>query len=77
MYPPFLRMADERSQPRYLLARGAQAGNQPSPILGEYGWSRLLAKERDGLFDHYRHTVERLGHQKGLMGYTNSKPRTP
>jgi type I restriction enzyme M protein len=57
-YLLFLKMADERSQPPY---------NQPSPCRG-YDWPTLLAKDGDELFDHYRHTLERLGAEKGTLG---------
>jgi type I restriction enzyme M protein len=63
-------MADERSRPPY---------NQASPVLVGYDWKRLspslaLPRKRergfswgDELFDHYRHTLEELGKQKGLQ----------
>jgi hypothetical protein len=52
-------MADERSQPPY---------NQPSPIASGYDWPALLARDGDELFDHYRHTLEKLGTEKGMLG---------
>lgn len=58
-YLLFLKMADERSQPPY---------NQPSIVPAEYAWASLLAKDGDELFDHYRHTLERLGQEKGTLG---------
>jgi type I restriction enzyme M protein len=30
--------------------------------------SGLLAKDGDELFDHYRHTLEALGNEKGTLG---------
>jgi type I restriction enzyme M protein len=63
-------MADERSRPPY---------NQASPVLAGYDWQRLppslaLPRKRergfswgDELFDHYRHTLEELGKQKGFQ----------
>jgi type I restriction enzyme M protein len=69
-YLLFLKMADERSRPPY---------NQASPVLAGYDWQRLapslaLPRKRergfflgDELFDHYRHTLEELGKQKGLQ----------
>jgi type I restriction enzyme M protein len=71
-----LKMADERSRPPY---------NQASPVLAGYDWKRLapslaLPRKRergfswgDELFDHYRHTLEELGKQKGLLGLIFSK----
>jgi type I restriction enzyme M protein len=34
----------------------------------KYSWPSLIKKDGDELFDHYRHTVEALGNQKGLLG---------
>ena len=34
----------------------------------EYAWPTLLKKDGDELFDHYRHTLEALGKEKGLLG---------
>ena len=58
-YLLFLKMADERSQPPY---------NQPSIVPAEYAWASLLTKDGDDLFEHYRHILERLGHEKGTLG---------
>jgi type I restriction enzyme M protein len=58
-YLLFLKMADERSQPPY---------NQPSPVPEVYAWPSLRMRDGDELFDHYRHTLERLGSEKGTLG---------
>jgi type I restriction enzyme M protein len=58
-YLLFLKMADERSAPPY---------NQPSIVPAAYAWPTLLAKDGDALFDHYRHTLEKLGQEKGTLG---------
>ncbi|MHB8495499.1 MAG: type I restriction-modification system subunit M [Casimicrobiaceae bacterium] len=63
-YLLFLKMADERSRPPY---------NQPSPIPAQYGWSELLKKDGDELFDHYRHTLERLGNEQGTLALIFNK----
>ena len=55
-YLLFLKMADERSKPPY---------NQESLVPAKYAWPTLLAKSGDELFDHYRHTLDELGKQKG------------
>ena len=47
--------------------------NQTSPVPGGYAWPSLLAKDGDELFDHYRHTLEELGKQKGMLGLIFSK----
>jgi len=63
-YLLFLKMADERSRPPY---------NQKSPVPEKYGWQSLIKKDGDALFDHYRHTLEALGKQKGLLGLIFNK----
>jgi type I restriction enzyme M protein len=55
----FLKMADERSKPPY---------SQPSPIPAKYAWPTLVARDGDELFDHYRHVLEKLGAEKGMLG---------
>jgi len=34
----------------------------------EYDWKSLLKKDGDELFEHYRHILEKLGKEKGLLG---------
>ena len=73
-YLLFLKMADERSRPPY---------NQPSPVPAGCDWlpsPRPSPRGRGGfsfdgddLFDHYRHTPEELGKQKGLLGLIFNK----
>jgi type I restriction enzyme M protein len=63
-YLLFLKMADERTKPPY---------NQPSPVPADYGWQSLVKRDGDELFDHYRHTLEALGNQKGLLGLIFNK----
>ncbi len=58
-YLLFLKMADERSKPPH---------NQPSAMPRQYDWQSLLRKDGDDLFDHYRHLLEKLGQEKGLLG---------
>jgi len=58
-YLLFLKMADERSNPPY---------DQPSQIPPKYAWQSLLKKDGDDLVDHYRHVLEKLGQEKGLLG---------
>ncbi|MCR4319952.1 MAG: hypothetical protein NUV74_06405 [Candidatus Brocadiaceae bacterium] len=59
-------MADERSMPPYLPASGA--GKPPSPIPNEYNWQSIMKKDGDDLFDHYRHLLEDLAKESGLLG---------
>jgi len=58
-YMLFLKMAYERTQPPY---------NQPSRIPQEYSWASLLAREGDALEVHYRHILEELGKESGMLG---------
>ena len=64
-YLLFLKMADERIE--------APPYNQKSPVPSIYSWPRLIKKDGDDLFDHYRHTLEALGNQKGLLGLIFNK----
>lgn len=57
-YLLFLKMADERTKAPY---------NQ-SPVPEKYSWPILIKKDGDELFGHYRHTLEALGNQMGLLG---------
>jgi type I restriction enzyme M protein len=63
-YLLFLKMADERTKPPY---------NQPSTVPAAWSWPTLLKKDGDELFDHYRHTLEQLGNEKGLLGLIFAK----
>lgn len=63
-YLLFLKMSDERTQAPY---------NQTSNIPGKWGWQRLLKKDGDELFEHYRHALENLGNEKGLLGLIFNK----
>jgi type I restriction enzyme M protein len=63
-YLLFLKMADERTKPPY---------NQESLVPAKYAWPTLLAKSGDELFDHYRHTLDELGKQKGTLGLIFAK----
>jgi len=63
-YLLFLKMADERAKPPY---------NQQSQIPVKYDWQSLLKKDGDDLFDHYRHVLEKLGQEKGLLGLVFGK----
>jgi type I restriction enzyme M protein len=63
-YLLFLKMADERTKPPY---------SQPSTVPAAWSWPTLLKKDGDELFDHYRHTLEHLGSEKGLLGLIFAK----
>src|SRR5947209_15996676 len=58
-YLLFLKMAHERTQPPY---------NQPSSIPQGYGWESLMSRDGDALEINYRHILEELGKQPGMLG---------
>ena len=55
----FLKMADEQSRPPF---------NKKSPIPEKSSWPELLKRDGDELETHYRHTLEELGKEPGLIG---------
>src|SRR3546814_11009102 len=42
--------------------------NEPSEIPAEWGWAKLASQDGDGLELQYRHTLENLARQDGLIG---------
>jgi type I restriction enzyme M protein len=58
-YLLFLKMAHERARPPY---------NQESRIPSEYNWESLLRRDGDDLEIHYRHALEVLGREPGMLG---------
>ena len=57
-YLLFLKMADEQE---------SLLGNA-SAIPAEFGWPQLLKRDGDELETHYRHTLESLGKEAGMLG---------
>jgi len=55
----FLKMADEQTKPPF---------NKPSIIPKGFDWQSLLSKDGDALEVHYRHILETLGKEKGMLG---------
>jgi len=55
----FLKMADERTKPPF---------NEPPIIPKEYNWQSLLDVEGDALEIQYRHVLENLGKERGMLG---------
>lgn len=41
---------------------------KPSTIPTKYSWEALRSKDGDALETQYRHTLENLGKEKGLLG---------
>jgi type I restriction enzyme M protein len=58
-YLIFLKMADERTQPPF---------NQAARIPKGLDWQSLLQKDGDELEVHYRHLLEDLSKEKGIIG---------
>ena len=58
-YLLFLKMAHEQTQPPL---------NRPSGIPADYDWPQLLKRDGDELEVQYRHTLEALGREKGMLG---------
>ena len=58
-YLLFLKMAHEQTQPPL---------NRPSVIPADYSWPELLRRDGDELEVQYRHTLESLGREKGMLG---------
>jgi len=58
-YLLFLKMADEQTKPPF---------NKPSIIPKGFDWQSLLEKDGDTLESHYRHILESLGKEKGMLG---------
>src|SRR5436190_6013239 len=55
----FLKLADEQTKAPF---------NKPSPIPVGNDWPSLLARDGDELEIHYRHALETLGKQSGMLG---------
>jgi type I restriction enzyme M protein len=55
----FLKMTDEKSKPPF---------NKPSPVPKGSDWQSLLKLDGDKLETHYRHVLESLAKEKGLIG---------
>ena len=62
----FLKMADEQTKPPY---------NRQPIVPPKFGWQSLLKREGDELEAHYRHVLEELGKQPGMLGEIFKKAR--
>ena len=65
-YLLFLKMADEQTKPPY---------NRPAIVPAKFNWESLLKREGDELEAHYRHILEELGKQPGMLGEIFKKAR--
>jgi type I restriction enzyme M protein len=62
----FLKMADEMAKPPY---------NRPAIVPAKFSWPKLLKLEGDELEAHYRHCLEELGKEPGMLGEVFKKAR--
>ncbi len=62
----FLKMADEMTRPPF---------NRPPIVPAKFGWPNLLRLDGDELEAHYRHSLEELGKQPGMLGEIFKKAR--
>ena len=62
----FLKMADELTRPPH---------NLPPRVPKGYDWSALVSKDGEDLERQYRHTLEELGKQSGMLGQVFLKAR--
>ena len=58
-YLLFLKMADEQTKPPFRKASVVPEG---------FDWPSLVSRDGDDLETHYRHVLETLGKQKGMLG---------
>ena len=58
-YLVFLKMADEQTKPPF---------NKPATIPEGLDWQSLLEKDGDALEVHYRHILDTLSKEKGMLG---------
>src|SRR5205823_9899592 len=58
-YLLFLKMADEQTKPPF---------NKSSVIPKELDWQSLVSRDGSDLDIHYRHVLETLGKEKGILG---------
>jgi len=58
-YLLFLKMEDEMARPPF---------SHESKIPKEYSWGELISRDGDALETHYRHTLEALGKEAGMLG---------
>ena len=62
----FLKMADELTKHPH---------NRPAIVPAQFNWDSLLKREGDALEAHYRHCLEELGKQPGMLGEIFKKAR--
>ena len=65
-YLLFLKMAHEHTQPPY---------NHASAIPAGFDWPSLTSEDGDALEVHFRHRLEELGNEPGMLGVIFRKAR--
>ena len=63
----FLKMADEQTKPPY---------NRKPIVPAKYSWQSLLERDGNELEVHYRHCLEELGRQPGMLGEIFKKAKS-
>ena len=66
-YLLFLKMVHEQTQ---------EPWNRASPVPSEFAWPSLLKRSGDELETHYRHVLESLGKEKGMLGIIFRKAKS-
>jgi hypothetical protein len=67
-YLLFLKLADEMTELGFYPPTPKGSGATSDPIPEEFRWPNLVSKSGDELEVHYRHTLENLGTEPGLVG---------
>jgi type I restriction enzyme M protein len=67
-YLLFLKLADEMTELGFYPPTPKGSGATGNPIPEEFRWPELVNKSGDALEIHYRHTLENLGKEPGLVG---------
>ena len=67
-YLIFLKMADEREQAGMPSPQSSPRGRGGNGVPREYAWAKLNKLDGDDLELQYRHTLENLGKQGGMLG---------
>jgi type I restriction enzyme M protein len=67
-YLIFLKMADERERGETPSPQSSPKGRGGSGVPRQYAWANLVRLDGDDLELQYRHTLENLGKQGGMLG---------
>ena len=67
-YLIFLKMADEREKGGMPSPQSSPGGRGSNGVPKKYAWAKLMKLDGDDLGLQYRHTLESLGKQGGMLG---------